>query len=802
MRQMIEKGLRFPEAAPRPFFFGQWPARWISIEGADAPNFVAAYRLRFHVETTQVARVHVTADQRYELWLDGQRIGRGPERGDRMNWFYETYDLHLTPGEHLLVARVWSLDTHGFLAPTAQVSLRHGLLLAAEGPLQKTLSTGLAPWQGKRLDGYSFAHSPLPGAGAFAGGVITVDGRKFPWNWHLGEGDGWADAIPGRVAYDRWNAWGEISSNHRLRPASLPPMMEQPRRVGRVVAINKPVDANVEPIPYDAVPSTETPAWQQMLDGKAPVTVPPQSIRRVLIDLDDYYCAYPRITLSGGRDAVVKVNWAESLYSFPADTPGEQPIEKGNRAQWAGKYFRGRGDTFIADGSEGRTFDTLWWQCGRWVEIVVQTADQPLTINTLEFHETRYPLQMDGRVELDDPRFNAVVPIMWRTLQMCAHETYMDCPHYEQLMYTGDTRLEALVTCLMTTDDRLPRKAITMFAQSCTSDGLTQSRYPASSEQVIPQFSLYFVAMLYDYALWRGDRKFVLEHMPRARSVLEVFIGRIDDRGLVQWPEGWNWIDWVPEWDNGDPLHNPLEPNAINQWQFVYVLGLAAELERYAGENELADRLERIRRRVADRIIEHYWDESRGLFADSLKKDRFSEHAQCFALLSGVLDADRQARVIDGLLKAPDLARATIYFQHYLFEVYRLARRIDAMLDRMQLWFDLPAMGLKTCLEKPEPSRSDCHAWGAHPLYHACASILGIRPAALGAEQVVFEPSLGPLQRAHGEFFIGKGRIVADLERVDGSLRGYIDLPHRMTGEFRHEGQSLPLQPGRNQIKV
>src|SRR5690606_19447714 len=110
---------------------------------------------------------------------------------------------------------------------------------------------------------------------------------------------------------------------------------------------------------------------------------------------------------------------------------------------------------------------------GRYVELIIETASEPLTIDGLVFRETRYPLTMEGRVDLADPRFNATVPIMWRTLQMCSHETYMDCPFYEQLMYTGDTRLEALVTCLMTADDRLPRKALTMFGVSHSSEGMT-----------------------------------------------------------------------------------------------------------------------------------------------------------------------------------------------------------------------------------------------------------------------------------------------------------------------------------------
>src|SRR5690606_13906528 len=129
---------------------------WIAVREVDAPSLVAEYRLRFMVDVTQVVRIHVTTDQRYELLLDGQRIGRGPERGHEMNWFYETYDLPLSPGEHLLVARVWSLEIETQLAPIAQETVRHVFLLAAEGPMQATISTGLAPWQAKRLDGYSF----------------------------------------------------------------------------------------------------------------------------------------------------------------------------------------------------------------------------------------------------------------------------------------------------------------------------------------------------------------------------------------------------------------------------------------------------------------------------------------------------------------------------------------------------------------------------------------------------------------------------------------------------------------------
>lgn len=795
MRVTVGEGMRFASGSGDPAYIGDWPAKWIHLPQPAEGSFVAAYRLTFDVAEEITARLHVSADQRYELLLDGRRLGRGPERGDEMCWFYESYEAALSPGRHTLVARVWWLQHDGAHAPNAQRTIRPGFLLAAEAPLTEQLSTGIAPWQAKRLGGYTFRSPTVPGA-SLAGGTLELDGRAFDWGWELGQGNGWQPAVSGWPARDRLNRWGEDNNGHRLRPAILPAMKEVLRHLGNVrnVAEAESADTSAVPVTAECFLRGEHPAWQRLFGGAASHTIPPHTRRRVIVDLEDYYCAYPQLTLTGGRDAIVRLHWAESLYLDPRAT------QKGNRDQIEGKYFIGRGDTFIADGGQARTFDTLWWACGRYIELYVETKDEPLAIDDIAFRETGYPLHMDGQVELSDERFNRAVPIMWRTMQMCMHETYMDCPYYEQLMYTGDTRLEVLVTYLMCRDDRLPRKAIRMFALSQNADGLTHSRYPSHITQIIPQFSLFFVAMLHDFALWRGDREFVLQFMPRARAVMEVFIQRINEQGLVDWPEGWNWVDWVPGWQHGLPPCDWPRHTAINNWQFVYVAGLAAKLERWLGETALADRLDRIRRRVASATTDAFWDESAGLFADTLSRSSYSEHAQCYALLSGLVPPEREQRVLHGLLNDPRLARATIYFQHYLFEVLARYGRPDAMLDRWQLWYDHVDLGMKTCLESPEPSRSDCHAWGAHPIYHVAASIAGVRPAELGAGDVVIRPQLGRLKSVRCTIRHPRGPIHVDLRCEDAKLTGTIELPEALAGRLILPDGERALQAGANAI--
>ena len=63
-----------------------------------------------------------------------------------------------------------------------------------------------------------------------------------------------------------------------------------------------------------------------------------------------------------------------------------------------------------------------------------------------------------AKFEGGTPLHQRILDTGWHTARLCAHETYMDCPYYEQLQYDGDTRLELLTTYAMTRDDRLNRR--------------------------------------------------------------------------------------------------------------------------------------------------------------------------------------------------------------------------------------------------------------------------------------------------------------------------------------------------------
>jgi|GEM_PF-240790 len=768
-----------------------WPCKWISGPDEWKTPFVTAYRIRFAAVTEELVRIHVSADERYELYLDGERIGRGSERGPALSWFYETYRLHLGAGEHVLVARTWSL---GELAPWAQSSVYPGFLLAPDTEeWQRAIGTGIAPWQVLKLEGYEFKETPGLGIGA----KLVVDGARFPWGVERGAGEVWMPAVSRKSGNNGYVA--QVSAKPRVMfPAQLPPMLEAPirhlsvRYVGTVAVAGNPAE---EPLSSDLAFPNEIEGWDAWANGLAPLTLPPGSVRRAIIDLNNYYCLYPTLVSTGGKGAEIRLHWAEALYRRE-----EESYVKRNRNDVEGCWFRGVGDTFKLEGGTGRVWNTLWWHAGRYTEVMIRTEEEELILEPLQLRETRYPLEAESRFACSDERLNRFVPMAVRSLQMCAHETYMDCPYWEQLMYVGDTRLETLMTYALSRDGGLPRKALHMFDVSRTNyTGLAACAFPDESGKIIPSFSLFWVAMIHDYAMWKGDSEFVRNLMPGMRNNLDLLLLHLNDDLLLRQPRGWPFMDGISAWRGGNPPDGGEGVNATYHWLAVYTLKRAAQLELYAGVPELAQRYEVLAIRMAAAGHSAFWHEERRLYADDRTHESFSEHTQCLAILSGMLDRDRKRQLAGSLKERPTLTQTSIYFSHYLFETYAELGLMDLLFERLEDWFGLQARGF-TCTPEhfDDGTRSDCHAWGAHPVYHFMTALLGIRPDSMAFRTVRIEPRLGPLSWVKGRMVHPLGVIEAEFRKTeDGSLSGEITLPEGVIGIACLNGEAVALVPGR-----
>jgi hypothetical protein len=430
----------------------------------------------------------------------------------------------------------------------------------------------------------------------------------------------------------------------------------------------------------------------------------------------------------------------------------------------------------------------------------VTTQSESLVIEDLHGAFSAYPFQMRAQFASDDPELARMWEVGWRTARLCAHETYMDCPYYEQLQYGGDTRIQVLISLYMTGDDRLVKNAIESLDESRTPEGLTQSRYPSWLPQYIPPFSLFWIGMMHDLWWYRGDADFLRGYLPGARNVLVWFENRLASSGLLGRMEWWNFVDWSDSFKDGDP---PMEENgqsSILSLQFVAALRAAADLETAFGSAQQAEHDRALAARIAAAVYKTCWDPARHLIADTPARKQFSQHANILAILEDAVPPADQAALMKTVLSDASLTQATYYFRFYLFRAMKKAGLGDQYLDQLGPWRQMLALGLTTWAEKPEPTRSDCHAWSAHPNFDLLATVAGIEPAAAEFRQVEIRPHLGALHELKATLPHPQGEISVAYELRGKSFTADVVLPEKLSGWFYWGGTRVALHGGRQHL--
>ena len=755
-----------------------WPSQWIACPGAAAHDVSVCYfRKSFSLSSAPTHFVvHVSADNRYQLFVNGTRVARGPARGDLDHWRFETVDLatQLRSGSNVLAAVVWNFADS---APMAQLTYRSGFVLQGDTAAESAVNTDRS-WKTFLDSSRSVIDSSdekIEGYYA-AGSGERVDGSRYPWGWRDNDYND-ADWKPAETLGNAGpRAIQDTHSRWMLVPDALPPQQETLQRLGRV--------ARSEGV---AVPPDFT-------AGHAPVTVPASSEASLLFDQGFETTTYPEIELSGGEGATVRITYAEALF----DTRGQ----KGNRNDIQGKTIQGLYDEFRPDGGSHRLFEPLWWRAYRYLQVDVHTSAAPLTLEDVRGYFTAYPFKTEATFNSDDPVLQKIWEVGWRTAQLCAHETYMDCPYYEQLQYVGDTRIQALISLYVTGDDRLVKNAIDLIGDSQTPEGLTQSRYPSALPQYIPPFSLYWIGMMRDLWWYRGDSEFLRPWLPNVREVLAWYRFRVSSSGLLSRLPWWPFVDWAEDFRDGDPPQEPHGQSSILTLEYAMALREAADLESAFGDPAKA----RQDRALADKISEvayrTCWDADRRLLADSPAKQHYSQQANILGVLADAIPAAEQRSVLEHVLQDSKLTPASYYFRFYLFRAMKKTGLADRYLAELAPWRDMLNQGLTTFAETPGNTRSDCHAWSAHPDFDLLATVAGIESAAPGFSKVAIAPHLGELQRLSASLPHPRGTITVSYRRSGDRLAADIELPAGLSGSFSWMGKNVALHAGRQHLEL
>jgi hypothetical protein len=550
-----------------------------------------------------------------------------------------------------------------------------------------------------------------------------------------------------RVAADEW---GNVPLGHALGEDPLPAMEETEQQFART-----------PPLPW-TVPAGQTVRW--------------------IYDVGEVTNAYPTLVVSGGKGATIRCVWAEAPYNADGT--------KGNRDDVAGKVFFGHCDEFLPDGSDGCEFAPLWFRAFRYVEVAITAGAEPVTLAEFRLRFTGFPLRQRAKFSAYRPLWD----VSWRTARLCAHETLSDCPHYAQCQFPGDSVVQAVYHYLVANDDRLARKAMDDFNASRLTDGMTQCRFPSRKLQIIPTFALYWIRMLHDFRVYRGDAAFLATQLDGARAALAWFERRQRDDGMLGLIEYAPFMDWTNGFECGNAPQETDGRSAILTLLYALACQWQAGLEETVGYRELAPRWRRRARWLLTATARQCWDAERGLLANTPTRKSFSVHAQTLGILAGLWPRAEAAGILQRALADATVTQpGTFYFRYYVAEAYRRTGLRTGFFTMLPRWERaLEGTGLTTWPESDSPQpRSDCHAWSVTPAIEFLQTILGVEPdpTVNGFARGLFQPTLGPLRSASGMVPTPHGPVKVKLKPGEACVE--TPIPLRFGRQLLRPGKHL-----------
>ncbi len=762
-----------------------WNASWIDVPNTD-PHVYGVYHFRKNFlldeQPTQFI-IHVSADNRYKLFVNDSLVSFGPAKGDLYHWNFETVDIasHLHKGKNIIAAVVWNF---GDDKPVWQISYQTAFILQGNTKAEEIVNTGTS-WKCILDKAYSPLQSQLVYSYYAVGATEKVDMNIYPKDWMSVDfnDNNWVNAheifngVPKNV-----NHW---STGWMLIPRQIP-MMELTQQ--RLKSIRK----------------TNINADENFLQGNHAILIPAHTTAHILCDQSFETTAFPVLQFDKGKDADISLTYAEALYiNEPDSSDWRAQNQKGNRNEIEGRHIVGVKDEIISNGDMHQGFTALTFRTYRYVALDITTQNEALVLNDFYGMYTGYPFKLNSNFTSSDTSLNKILEIGWRTARLDAQETYTDCPYYEQLQYVGDTRIQAIVSLYNSGDDRLMRNAIQLIANSMLAEGITESRYPHNIHQEIPTFSLIWISMLHDYYMYRSDTNFIKTQLSISRQVLSFFHKFQQDDGSVIRAPYWNFTDWAngAGWDGGVAPIDSNGNSALIDLQLLMAYESAYDLEKNLGMNCYADdyfnQINQLKK-----MIKKNWSDDKKLFSDTKEKKYYSQHANALAIITNVISGNDAHNLGNKLLNDSSLTKASVYFRYYLFQALTKAGFGNDYLNWLGIWKENIAMGLTTWAEWDDLNRvrSDCHAWGSSPNIELYRIVLGIDSDTPGFSKVKIEPHLGTLTNASGTIPHPNGDIKASYFVQSGKWNIVISLPKKVTGRFIWKEKAYVLKEGENKF--
>ncbi len=716
-----------------------------------------AFRKSFsRPENPGAATLHLFADSRYILWVNGKYALRGPCRFNPKQPEYDSVDLgpFLQTGSNTLAVLV-----HHYARAINGRIMQHapGLTARLDIAGREVLRTD-ASWSCSHHTEYR------PSPEAWSSIPDVLDGRLWPGDWTAPgfAGSGWEPAV--KVDGGQWG---------RLQPRGLP-LPRETELAGLKLA-----------------PSGRS------LESALPLQL--SAGQEVVVDLGRMAMAYAIVELEADAGSILQIQYA---LRFVNGKPAEA---------------YGVGTTYTARQGRQQFMAADQW-CSHY--LTLKCVSGRLAIQRLKMMDRRYPFERLGRFQCSDPLLNRLWDYAVNTLEAVCDDAYGSDARERDEWLQDPAEPNFITTRValagpgpdgkpVYSDPRLLKNLLRHAAQTQLPDGrilatFPTDRGPEDCHYFIEDYACQWVEALRLYYEATQDAALVRELWPVLVKQLDWFLQRRTARGLVLARE-------YTSFD--DPLaYITCEGAALNAF-ICQALRDAATLALAIDEKDQGKNYTQAASALASAFNQQLWNAAEGTYHAGFVNGQLlgpTAHAALLALDRGLVPEDRRESTRKWFLRHyqrpggfhcgqnPDYAKMVaeraginmpVVYYWVFQELYRMdspAMDLEALNEMRRRWGPMvQSSDAGTLWETFEGSES-CHNYGAVPAYFLSSFVLGVRlDGPVWNRRLVIEPRLGNLAHAEGVVLTEFGPVPVSWKREQDSLFFRFEVPPGIQATLR-----------------
>ena len=750
-------------------------AQWIWVEkNVDKVHQYACFRRDFELKTPASGKLLVAANWDYIAYLNGKEIGRGQFPDYPEHKTYTEIDLgNLRAGTNVLAFLVYNSGEDFFATLKAPAGLLAQLSFADNQIVTDS------SW--KCHLHHAFYSGIMPKVTGQLGFTTSYDARQEE-DWTA-------------LDYDD-SQWGFAVVNPAYKPTLSPRPLPS-------IPLGKRAESSIVKAGWFNR-KEETGTFAEMVASDSYSFVPVQDIIQnnklcpipegfngamLIADLGTEQVGFIELELIAGEGTVVDISHGEHL---------EDGIV---RASVGGRNFT---DRLICRKGKNSYHLPFRRMGGRYLQLNLSNISDNVEIMYIGLRKWDLPLPEATHFECDYPAAAKLREVGLRTMLMCMHDHYEDCPWREQGLYSYDSRNQMIFGYYAWGNYRFAEVSLELLGNGFGSDGHLNLCAPTHRSIIIPVFSYVWISALYENYLYSGQdrllRKFAQQLKVMVNQALTL---RDPSLGLIKIPDPekyWNFCEWVAGLDGGTyggveegrPASDEIQ--APHNLYIYEMLSSYVKIMRAIGNLSEAERITPICSELGQTLEKHFWNEQEGCYLTRHKSEfHLHEHVQYLMLTFNLVPESKKQQVLASL-HSDKLEKLTFsplpYMINGLFKQSAIEQEY-AVEKINDVYEEMLQKGATTFWETSDGASafdnagSLCHAWSSIHVYYYGAFVLGVRPLTAGFKNFEVKPYAGKLNYAKGAVPTPAGEIQIEWTKMnDNSLELKINHPAGLKPEI------------------